>query len=101
MSRPLHVALDARKLHDGGIGTYIRELLSEYAKAPGADTFTALVEAEDVARIPAPVRTRVVSAGKYGLAEHWRVPDARARPARSCCTRRTSRCRWAGRARAW
>lgn len=76
MTRPIHVALDARKLHDGGIGTYIRELLAEYAKTPGADTCTALVEAEDVPRIPAPVRTRIVSAGKYGLAEHWRVPDA-------------------------
>lgn len=78
---PLRVALDARKLFDGGIGTYIRGLLATFASDPRGDAFTALVDPRDAGRFawPGPLAERPALAGKYGLAEHWVVPrEARA-----------------------
>lgn len=77
----MNVALDARKLFDGGIGTYIRGLLGALARDPRGDAFTALVDPRDAGRVawPGPVAERPAVAGKYGLAEHWVVPrEARA-----------------------
>lgn len=70
------VAMDARKLYDGGIGTYIRSLLAALARDGGE--FVALVDPRDAGRErwPGAVREVRVSAGKYGLAEHWKVPAA-------------------------
>lgn len=76
MTRTLHVAMDARKLLDGGIGTYIRELLAAYATAPGDDTFSALLDPRDADHVPERIRVVPVSAGKYGFAEHFVVPSA-------------------------
>jgi len=78
---PLRVALDARKLFDGGIGSYIRGLLGVLARDPRGDAFVALVDSRDAGRVawPGTVEERVAVAGKYGLAEHWVVPrEARA-----------------------
>lgn len=74
----MRIALDARKLFDGGIGTYIRGLLSAFARDPRGDAFTALVDPRDAGRVrwPGPVAERAAAAGKYGLAEHWVVPRA-------------------------
>ena len=74
----MKVALDARKLFDGGIGTYIRGLLSELGREPRGDTFTALVDPRDAGRVAwgGAVAERPAAAGKYGLAEHWVVPRA-------------------------
>jgi glycosyltransferase involved in cell wall biosynthesis len=74
----VRIALDARKLFDGGIGTYIRGLLSALARDPRGDTFTALVDPRDAGRVawPGPVAERPAVAGKYGLAEQWVVPRA-------------------------
>lgn len=77
----MRIALDARKLFDGGIGTYLRELLRALASRPGGGTYVALVDPRDAGRVPWPagVFERVAKAGKYGLAEHWVVPrEARA-----------------------
>lgn len=78
MSAPagVRVALDARKLFDGGIGTYIRGLLGALAREPHEDEFVALVDPRDAGRVawPGPVAERPAVAGKYGLAEHWVVP---------------------------
>jgi len=72
------VALDARKLFDGGIGTYIRELLRALAAAHANDEWIALVDPADTGRVrwPGNVRECPVRAGKYGLAEHVAVPAA-------------------------
>jgi alpha-1,3-rhamnosyl/mannosyltransferase len=72
------VALDARKLHDGGIGTYIRGLLGALAAADADDEWIALVDPADLGRVrwPGAVRELPVRAGKYGLAEHVAVPAA-------------------------
>ena len=78
---PMRVAIDARKLFDGGIGTYIRGLLASLAREPRGDEYCALVDPRDAGRVawPGAVAERPVVAGKYGLAEHWVVPrEARA-----------------------
>lgn len=74
----MNVAWDARKLFDGGIGTYVRCLLATLAGNLDEDAFTALVDPRDVGRVkwPASVREIPVRAAKYGLDEHWVVPSA-------------------------
>ncbi len=87
----MNVALDARKLFDGGIGTYIRNLLQALAAgtpaAPGtgddpagahSHRWTALVDPADLGRVRwrGPVHEIPVRAGKYSLAEHWVVAGA-------------------------
>lgn len=73
------VGFDARKLHDGGIGTYIRGLLGALAEAPRGHEFVALLDPADLGRIAGPgthLREVPVRAGKYGLGEHVLVPRA-------------------------
>ena len=72
------VALDGRKLLDGGIGTYIRGLLGAYAAVPDADRVVALVDPAQRARVAAcgAVSVATVRAGKYGLLEHFVVASA-------------------------
>jgi len=72
----MKVAIDARKLLDGGIGTYIRQLLEAYAQGP--DDVVALLDPAQRADWPprGAVRVAPVRAGKYGLFEHVRVPAA-------------------------
>ena len=40
----MRVAVDARKMHDGGIGTYIRELVRALAAGHREDEWNVLVE---------------------------------------------------------
>jgi glycosyltransferase involved in cell wall biosynthesis len=70
------VAIDARKLFDGGIGTYIRGLLGALAVTHPEAGWTALVDPAEQGRVrwPGEVSERSVRAGKYGLAEHVAVP---------------------------
>jgi glycosyltransferase involved in cell wall biosynthesis len=71
------VGLDARKLRDGGIGSYIRGLLACYAATPRDDRFVAIVAPGDHGRARWPgsaVTETVARAGKYGLLEHVIVP---------------------------
>lgn len=74
----MRVAIDARKLHDGGIGTYIRGLLSGLASAYPRDEWNAIVDPAHVGsmRWPGDVHEIAVRAGKYGVAEHVAVPRA-------------------------
>jgi glycosyltransferase involved in cell wall biosynthesis len=75
----MRIALDARKLRDGGIGTYIRGLLGALAETPRGHEFVALLDPADLGSVrwPAgPVAEVPVRAAKYGLSEHWRVPRA-------------------------
>ena len=74
----MNVAIDARKLFDGGIGTYTRCLAEALvAHEPGV-ALTMLLAPGDIGRVrwPGAVAERPVRAGKYGFAEHWRVPAA-------------------------
>jgi glycosyltransferase involved in cell wall biosynthesis len=74
----VRVAVDARKLFDGGIGTYIRETLAAMA-ALGRHELVALVDPRDRGRggwADHGVREVPVRAGKYGVTEHLAVPRA-------------------------
>jgi len=72
----VRVAVDARKLFDGGIGTYIRGLFGALAASYPRDGWIALVDPGDRGRVrwPGSVDERPVRAGKYGLQEHFAVP---------------------------
>ena len=72
----MRVGLDARKLFDGGIGTYIRGLVGALATSHPGDEWIVLVDPGDLGRVrwPASVRERPVRAGKYGVREHFAVP---------------------------
>jgi len=76
----VRVAIDARKLHDGGIGTYIAGLLGGLRKTHPDDEWIALVEPRDergeASDTGDTVRRVPVRAGKYGLAEHVVIPGA-------------------------
>ena len=72
------VGLDARKLWDGGIGTYIRGLAAAMSERPRGHELVALLGPEDRGRFAwgGPVREVEVRAGHYGVREHWAVPAA-------------------------
>jgi glycosyltransferase involved in cell wall biosynthesis len=75
----MRIALDARKLWDGGIGTYIRHLLGALAARPESHEWIALVAPRDLGSVRWPagrVREVAVAARKYGLDEHVVVPRA-------------------------
>jgi glycosyltransferase involved in cell wall biosynthesis len=74
----VNVAIDARKLFDGGIGTYTRNLTAALATGARDAKLSLLVAPGDRGRVrwPRPLHEEPVAAGKYGLAEHWRVPAA-------------------------
>lgn len=44
---PARIAIDARKLHDYGIGTYVRNLVQEFARRPTDDTYILICRPED------------------------------------------------------
>ena len=75
----MRIGLDARKIRDGGIGTYVRQLLLALAAAPGPHEWVALLDPRDLGAFARPggrVREVAVRAGRYGLAEHLAVPRA-------------------------
>jgi len=74
----LRVALDARKLRDFGIGTYVRGLMGA-AAADGRFELAALVRRGDEAHLPEGVAPVRCDAAEYGLAEPLAVRRALAR----------------------
>lgn len=74
----MRVAIDARKIEDYGIGTYIRGLLGGLAEIGGGDEYVVLGPAELRARIPAGFEHVVVDAPHYSAAELFRVGRAAA-----------------------
>ncbi|HVP14746.1 MAG TPA: glycosyltransferase, partial [Terriglobales bacterium] len=74
----MRIAVDARKIRDGGIGSYIRGLLGALGTASGGHEITALLAPGEIGRTrwPGPVREIPVRAGKYGFTEHVVVPRA-------------------------
>lgn len=74
----MRLALDARKLTDYGIGTYLSHLLTGLAHHPEVQ-LTAVVRAGHEERVGAMVphaRVLPVSARGYGVMEHLRLPAA-------------------------
>jgi len=69
----VRVGMDARKLWDGGIGTYIRQLVSALCALERPPACTLFVDPEHAGthRWPPGCDERTVRAGKYSLAEHF------------------------------
>jgi glycosyltransferase involved in cell wall biosynthesis len=75
----MRIALDARKLRDFGIGTYIRNVVTELGRLDPTTEYVLLCKPEDMDRVPAlGANFRVVPerAGLYSIAEQIRVPLA-------------------------
>jgi glycosyltransferase involved in cell wall biosynthesis len=77
----MRIAIDARKLHDFGIGTYIRNLVTELAAIDRTTDYVLFTRPDDVAAAAAGPNFRAVAepSRPYSIAEQWRVPRAVAR----------------------
>jgi len=75
----VRIGIDARKLHDFGIGTYIRNLLRHLARLDRESEYVVLCRPEDrqtLAAVGPNFRTVAESAPNYSLAEQVRIPLA-------------------------
>ena len=75
----MRIGIDARKLRDFGIGTYIRNLLRQLGRLDTQTDFVVLCRPEDravVAAIGENFRAVAASAGNYSLAEQIAIPLA-------------------------
>jgi glycosyltransferase involved in cell wall biosynthesis len=73
------IVIDARKLHDFGIGTYIRNLVTELAVLDARTHYVLLTRADDAGTAAAAGSNfvaRVEPSRPYSLSEQWRVPRA-------------------------
>ncbi len=78
----MRIVLDARKLHDFGIGTYIRNLVTGLGALDATSDYVLLTKPgdADAASAAGPnFRTVVERAKPYSVAEQWRIPMAVAR----------------------
>ena len=65
----MRVAIDARKITDFGIGTYIRGLLGGLAEIADGDTYVVLAPAAAREMVPKPFEHIVVDAPNYSFRE--------------------------------
>ena len=75
----MRIGIDARKLHDFGIGTYIRNLLRHLARQDRQGDFVVLCRPEDrdsVAALGENFRPVAATAGNYTIAEQIAIPLA-------------------------
>jgi glycosyltransferase involved in cell wall biosynthesis len=75
----VRIGIDARKLHDFGIGTYIRNLLRHLARLDGQTEFVILCRPEDrdtLAAVGENFRPVPETSGNYSIAEQVRIPWA-------------------------
>jgi alpha-1,3-rhamnosyl/mannosyltransferase len=75
----MRVAIDARKLHDFGIGTYIRNLLRQLARTDQETEYVLFCRPDDVAfaaSLGPNFRAVVERSGPYSVAEQVRLPLA-------------------------
>jgi glycosyltransferase involved in cell wall biosynthesis len=75
----VRIGIDARKLHDFGIGTYIRNLLRQLARLDQSTEFVLLCRPDDVEgirKLGANFRPVIETAGNYSVAEQFKVPLA-------------------------
>jgi glycosyltransferase involved in cell wall biosynthesis len=75
----MRVAIDARKLHDFGIGTYIRNLLRHLARLDRESEFVLLVGEPDMdvaSQLGRNFRTVLETSPNYSLQEQVRIPWA-------------------------
>ena len=75
----MRIGIDARKLHDFGIGTYIRNLLRHLARLDSQTEFVILCRPEDretLAAVGENFRAVPESSGNYSIAEQIKIPWA-------------------------
>jgi len=75
----VRIGIDARKLHDFGIGTYIRNLLRQLARIDHDTEYVIFSRPDDQAALGslgANFRTVAETAGKYSVAEQIKIPLA-------------------------
>jgi len=76
----VRIGIDARKLHDFGIGTYIRNLLRHLSRMDDRTEFVVFCRPEDretlVTTLGENFRTVVETAGNYSVAEQLAIPLA-------------------------
>ena len=77
----MRIGIDARKITDYGIGTYIRGLLGGLAEIGGDETYIVFAPAESRPLIPAPFEHMVVEAPHYSVRELLVVAAAARRAA--------------------
>ena len=73
----MRIAIDARKLHDFGIGTYIRNLLRQLARIDSTNDFIVLCRATDqpfVAALGENFRAVCDTSGPYSIREQVSIP---------------------------
>ena len=73
----MRIAIDARKLHDYGIGTYVRNILRELDRCDSADTYVLLCREADAKGLTAQSRhfeALVERAGNYSIREQVTIP---------------------------
>ena len=73
----MRIGIDARKLHDFGIGTYIRNLLKQLSRLDHTTEFVLLCRPEDGPALRAlgdNFRPVFETAGNYSVAEQLRIP---------------------------
>jgi glycosyltransferase involved in cell wall biosynthesis len=78
----MKIAIDARKWRDYGIGTYVRNLVSELARQDGDERYHVICRAEDreyVQSLGTRFEPLVEQAGNYSLREQVSVPRALSR----------------------
>src|SRR5690606_5080713 len=76
---PVRVAIDARKLHDYGIGAYVRNLVHALARQPYDDHYVLLCRESDadyVRSLGPRFEPLIERAGNYSLREQISVPAA-------------------------
>lgn len=73
----MRIAIDARKLHDYGIGTYVRNLLRQLARLDGENEYVVLCRPEDVAQMKVLGENFIPIAEKappYSIREQVKLP---------------------------
>jgi glycosyltransferase involved in cell wall biosynthesis len=76
---PVRIGIDARKLHDFGIGTYIRNLVRQLAHLDQQTEFVLLSRPDDapwLRTLGANFRPVAETAGNYSLTEQLKIPIA-------------------------
>jgi glycosyltransferase involved in cell wall biosynthesis len=75
----VRIGIDARKLHDFGIGTYIRNLLRQLARLDRVTEFVLFCRPEDIPALKSlgeNFRAVAETASNYSLTEQFRIPLA-------------------------
>lgn len=74
---PVRIAIDARKLHDYGIGTYVRNLVREFARQDSPEHYVLICQPRDVDFVRAlgpRFEPLVDTSANYSVREQFSVP---------------------------